>query len=252
MIKILIIEDEQSAFDNLKGILNQMPHDIEIIDWLQSVEQGLKWFESNEMPDLIFLDIQLSDDLSFKLFENHQIDVPIIFTTAFNEFAVKAFEVNSIDYILKPIEKEKVERALIKFETQQLKRDAPIHEVLKKLNGLSSKETLKERFLVNKGDELIVVNTAEIAYFFRSDSSYLVLENGEQHAIKYSLEQLEKLLDSNHFYRMNRQLIGSIRSIAKISLWFNGKLKIELNPSFDEEVFVSREKSQAFKSWIDI
>jgi two-component system LytT family response regulator len=191
MIKILIIEDEQSAFDNLKGILNQMPHDIEIIDWLQSVEQGLKWFESNEMPDLIFLDIQLSDDLSFKLFENHQIDVPIIFTTAFNEFAVKAFEVNSIDYILKPIEKEKVERALIKFETQQLKRDAPIHEVLKKLNGLSSKETLKERFLVNKGDELIVVNTAEIAYFFRSDSSYLVLENGERHAIKYSLEQLE-------------------------------------------------------------
>ena len=252
MIKVLIIEDEKSAFENLKGILNQMPQEIEIVAWLQSVEQGNDWFNSNEIPHLIFLDIQLSDDLSFRLFESNQIDVPIVFTTAYNEFAIRAFEVNSIDYILKPIEKEKVERALIKYEAQQIKRDVPIQEVLNKLNGLHLKGSFKERFLVNKGDELIVINSSEIAYFFRSDSSYLVLENGERHSIKYTLEQLEQLLDVNHFYRINRQLIGSIHSISKISLWFNGKLKIELNPSFGREVFVSREKAQAFKSWIDV
>lgn len=252
MIKVLIIEDEKSAFDNLERILNQISQEIEIVAWLQSVEQGNEWFNSNKMPDLIFLDIQLSDDLSFKLFERNQIDVPIVFTTAYNEFAIRAFEVNSIDYILKPIEKAKVERAFIKYETQQLKKDAPIQEVLKKLTGLQSTESFKERFLVNKGDELIVVNTAEIAYFYRSDCSYLVLKNGEHHAIKYSLEQLEKLLNTNHFYRINRQLIAGINSISKISLWFNGKLKIELNPSFEDEVFVSREKSQAFKTWIDV
>ncbi len=252
MIKILIIEDEQSAFENLKGILDQLPQEIEIVAWLQSVEQGNEWFSSHQMPDLVFLDIQLSDDLSFKLFENNQIDVPIIFTTAYNEFAIRAFEVNSIDYILKPIGKEKIERALHKFESQQLKQQAPMLEVLEKLNGLNSKGTFKERFLINKGDELIVVNTSEIAYFYRSDTSYLVLENGEHHSIKYSLEQLEKVLDSKHFYRINRQLIGSIGSISKISLWFNGKLKIELQPKFDDEVFVSREKAQAFKAWIDV
>lgn len=252
MIKILIIEDEQSAFENLKGILDQLPQEIEIVAWLQSVEQGNEWFNSHQLPDLIFLDIQLSDDLSFKLFENNQIDAPIIFTTAYNEFAIRAFEVNSIDYILKPIGKEKIERALLKYESQQLKQQAPMLEVLEKLNGLNSKGNFKERFLINKGDELIVVNTSEIAYFYRSDASYLVLENGEHHSIKYSLEQLEKILDSKHFYRINRQLIGSIGSISKISLWFNGKLKIELQPKFDDEVFVSREKAQAFKAWIDV
>ncbi|MFT5601645.1 MAG: DNA-binding LytR/AlgR family response regulator [Flavobacteriales bacterium] len=252
MIKILIIEDEKSAFDNLKGILDEVDQDIEIIAWLQSVEQGLEWFSKNDMPDLIFLDIHLSDDLSFKLFESHTIEAPIVFTTAYNEFAIKAFEVNSIDYILKPIEKNKVERALIKFEAQQFKNEVPIHHVLKKLNEIKPNESIKERFLVNKGDELIVINSSEIAYFFKSESSYLVLKNGERHAIKYSLEQLENLIDSNHFYRINRQLISSIHSIDKISLWFNGKLKLELTPSFDEEVFVSREKAQAFKAWIDV
>ncbi|MFT5820518.1 MAG: DNA-binding LytR/AlgR family response regulator [Crocinitomix sp.] len=251
MINVLIIEDEKSAFENLREILNEIRQDILIVAWIQSVEQGQEWFKSNEMPDLIFLDIQLSDDLSFKLFENNQIDTPIVFTTAYNEYAIRAFELNSIDYILKPIEKKKVARALIKFETQQIKREVPIQEVLATLNGLHSKGSFKERFLVNKGDELIVVNTSEIAYFYRSDSTYLVHKNGECHPIKYSLEQLEKLLDENHFYRINRQLIGSIHSISKIAMWFNGKLKIELSPLYIDEVFVSREKAQAFKAWLD-
>ncbi|WP_051568618.1 LytR/AlgR family response regulator transcription factor [Crocinitomix catalasitica] len=252
MIKVLIIEDEKSAFENLKRILALMPQEIEIVAWLQSVEQGHEWFNSNEMPDLIFLDIQLSDDLSFKLFEDRQIDVPIVFTTAYDEFAIQAFELNSIAYILKPIEKEKIEQALNKFETQEIKRDIPMQAVLEKLSGLRPKDAVKERFLVHKGDELIVIRTAEIAYFYRSDATYLVHENGEHYAIKYSLEQLEKLLDANHFYRINRQMISSIHAIAKISLWFNGKLKIELTPKFEEEVFVSREKAQAFKAWIDV
>lgn len=251
MIRILIIEDEQSAYDNLTHILNQLDDEFVVVDWLQSVEQSIHWFETHAEPDLLFLDIQLSDDLSFKLFERVEIKAPIIFTTAFNEFAIRAFEVNSIDYLLKPLSYEKVEKAILKYHNRKGGNPIQYQNLLADLQSLEEKKTYKERFLINSADELIVVNCTEVAYFYRDHSTYLVLKNGKKFPINYSLEKLEELIDPKRYYRLNRQVFASLDSIAKITLWYNGKLKITLSPKLDLDVFVSREKSSNFKNWID-
>lgn len=251
MINILIIEDEQSAYDNLVSILSDLDEEITVIDWLQSVEQSIAWFNSNPQPDLIVLDIQLSDDLSFKLFESVDITAPIIFATAFNEFAIKAFEVNSIDYLLKPLSTAKVNRAIEKYKNSTTA--SPIHykNLLADLQKIENQKSYKERFLINSADELIIVKTSEIAYFYRDQSTYLVLANGKKFPINYSLEKLEELIDPAIFYRLNRQVFASLNSISKIALWYNGKLKISLTPTLDIDTYVSREKANGFKSWID-
>jgi DNA-binding LytR/AlgR family response regulator len=251
MTNVLIIEDEQSAYQNLTHLLNDLDEDINVVDWLQSVEQSIKWFETNLQPDLIFLDIQLSDDLSFKLFESVDIKSPIIFTTAFNEFAIRAFEVNSIDYLLKPLSLEKVKKALLKFKQQQTITPKLYKNLLDNLKKHKNNGTYKERFLINSADELIVVKTSDIAYFYRDHSTYLVLGNGKKYPINYSLEKLEELIDPQTHYRLNRQVFSALQAISKITLWYNSKLKIILNPNLELDVFVSREKSNAFKKWID-
>jgi two-component system response regulator LytT len=251
MIRILIIEDEQSAYDNLTHILNQLNVEYVVVDWLQSVEQSITWFETNDDPDLLFLDIQLSDDLSFKLFETLDIKVPVVFTTAFNEFAIKAFEVNSIDYLLKPLSTEKVEKAILKYQQRKVLDAKQYVNLLADLKRIEVAPTYKERFLINVADELIVVNIGEIAYFYRDHSTYLVLANGKKYPINYSLEKLESVLNPKTYYRLNRQVFASLPSVSKIVLWYNGKLKITLAPKLDLDVFVSREKSSDFKNWID-
>lgn len=251
MIRILIIEDEQSAYDNLTHILNQLDDECVVVDWLQSVEQSIAWFKTNEDPDLLFLDIQLSDDLSFKLFETLDIKVPVIFTTAFNEFAIRAFEVNSIDYLLKPLGVDKVKHAISKYNQRKAVDPNQYKNLLADLKELETKPNYKERFLINLADELIVVNTSEIAYFYRDQSTYLVLADGKKFPINYSLEKLETVLDPKTYYRLNRQVFAGLSSISKIVLWYNGKLKITLAPSLDLEVLVSREKSNSFKNWVD-
>ena len=251
MISILIIEDEQSAFDNLTHILSNLDKSIVVVDWLQSVEESIAWFETHVEPDLIFLDIQLSDDLSFKLFETIDIKAPVIFTTAFNEFAIRAFEVNSIDYLLKPLVAEKVEKSISKYHDSKTVNPIQYQNLLADLKSLEEKKTYKERFLINSADELIVVTVSEIAYFYRDHSTYLVLVDGKKFPINYSLEKLEELIDPKTYYRLNRQVFSSLGSIAKITLWYNGKLKITLSPQLHLDVFVSREKSNGFKNWID-
>ena len=180
-----------------------------------------------------------------------EIITPIIFTTAFNEFAIRAFEVNSIDYLLKPLSAEKVKNAILKYH--QRKTISPVHykNLLNDLKKLEHQQSYKERFLINSADELIVIKTSEIAYFYRDHSTYLVLNSGKKFPINYSLEKLEELIDPKTYYRLNRQVFSSLNSIAKIALWYNGKLKITLTPNLDIETYVSREKSNAFKNWID-
>jgi len=251
MIRILIIEDEQSAYENLMHMLNQLDEEFVVVGWLQSVEQSIKWFETNTEPDLLFLDIHLSDDLSFKLFETLDIKVPVIFTTAYNEFAIKAFEVNSIDYLLKPLSTKKVEKAISKYHQRKAIDPNQYKNLLADLNRLETKPTYKERFLINVADELIVVNTSEIAYFYKEHSTYLVLADGKKFPINYSLEKLETILNPKTYYRLNRQVLASLTSISKIVVWYSGKLKINLSPNLDLDTFVSREKSNGFKSWID-
>lgn len=251
MINVLIIEDEESAFKNLKRILFEINQPINIISWLQSVEQSIDWFKSNALPDLIFLDIHLSDDLSFKIFEYIEVSCPIVFTTAYNEFAIKAFELNSIDYLLKPITQKTVEKAVNKYHLNVKTNSKPYDRLIEDLKSISNTKNYKKRFLVNKGDELKIILTSEIAYFYKSNFTYIVLENGDRYPVKFTLEELVGLLNPTSFYRINRQMITSIKAISKISFWFKGKLKIHLIPEHEETIFISREKSTDFKNWMD-
>ncbi|MNJ86457.1 Sensory transduction protein LytR [compost metagenome] len=248
---VLIIEDEESAFENLKRILLEIDPTIQIISWLQSVEKSIHWFKTNDFPDLIFLDIQLSDDLSFKIFESVEVTSPIVFTTAFDEYAIKAFELNSIDYILKPISRNSIEKSITKYQSRINRSPKSYNSLIQDLKSLSINPSYKERFLVNKADELLIVPTANISYFFKDDDTYIVLKNGDRYAIKFTLDELIHLLDPIQFYRINRQMIVSINAISKITLWFKGKLKLRLIPEFDEPVFVSREGATKFKAWMD-
>lgn len=250
-MNVLIIEDEESAFNNLKRILFKIDPTIQILDWLQSVENSIEWFSSNNSPDLIFLDIHLSDDLSFKIFETVKINCPIIFTTAFDEFAIKAFELNSLDYLLKPITEKDINKAIIKYNST-VKPNIHIYEkMISDLANLSTKVSFKERFLVNKGDELIIIPISEIAYFYKENETYIVLKNGSSYPINHTLDKLISLLNPDEFYRINRQIIASVDAISKVSIWFKGKLKIKLTPEFKDTIFVSRTKVTEFKNWMD-
>jgi len=250
-MNVLIIEDEESAFENLKRILRDIDSEINIVFWLQSVEQSIHWFKTNDSPDLIFLDIQLSDDVSFKIFESVEVTAPIVFTTAFDEYAIKAFELNSIDYILKPISRNSIEKSITKYKSSINRIPKSYNNFIQDLKSVSIHLSYKERFLVNKADELLIVPTANIAYFFKDNDTYIVLQNGDRYAVKFTLDELIHLLDPSQFYRINRQMIVSIHAISKITLWFKGKLKLRLIPAFDEPVFVSREGATKFKAWMD-
>lgn len=251
MMHVLIIEDEESAFENLKRILLEIDPAIQIVSWLQSVEQSIHWFKTNDLPDLIFLDIQLSDDVSFKIFESVEVTAPIVFTTAFDEYAIKAFELNSIDYILKPISRNNIEKAITKYKSSISRAPKSYTSFIQDLKSVSINPSYKERFLVNKADELLIVPSANISYFVKENDTYIVLKNGERYAIKFTLDELIHLLDPTQFYRINRQMIVSINAISKITLWFKGKLKLRLIPECDEPVFVSREGATKFKAWMD-
>ncbi len=246
---VLIIEDEESAFKNLKRILLEIDSSINIVSWLQSVEQSIDWFQSNNSPDIIFLDIHLSDDLSFRIFESVKVSCPIIFTTAYDQFAIKAFELNSIDYLLKPITLKDVKKSLTKYHSNI--NSNSYDKLIQDLHKISINKNYKERFLVNKGDELRIVLISDVSYFYKDNTTFIVLKNGYRYPIRFTLEQLNYLLNPTNFYRINRQFIVSITAISKITLWFKGKLKLRLNPEFKETIFVSREKSMSFKKWMD-
>lgn len=250
-MNVLIIEDEESAFENLKRILLEIDPGINIVCWLQSVEQSIHWFKTNAIPDLIFLDIQLSDDVSFKIFESLEVTAPIVFTTAFDEYAIKAFELNSIDYILKPISRNSIEKSITKYKSSVNRTPKSYDSFIQDLKTVSINPSYKERFLVNKADELVIVPTASISYFFKDTDTYVVLKTGDHYAVKFTLDELVDILDPLQFYRINRQMIVSINAISKITFWFNGKLKLRLIPEFDEPVFVSREGATKFKAWMD-
>lgn len=250
-MNVLIIEDEESAFENLKRILMDIDPSINIMSWLQSVEQSIQWFKRNDFPDLIFLDVQLSDDLSFKIFESVAVSVPIVFTTAFDEYAIKAFEINSIDYILKPISRSSIEKSITKFQSCINQTPHSYNNLIQDLKSFSQNQSYKERFLVNKADELLIIPTADISYFFKENETYIVLKNGDRYAIKFTLDELNLVLNPKQFYRINRQMIVSINAISKITLWFKGKLKLQLIPEYNTTVFVSREGATKFKAWMD-
>ena len=252
-MKVLIIEDEAPAFRRLEKVLEEVDPGIEIIDVIDSVEESVKWFENHQHPDLIFMDIQLSDGISFDIFDKTKISKPVIFTTAFDEYMLRAFKVNSIDYLLKPIVKEDLKQSMKKYNglKSQFSPNLPDLEMLVKQINLTEKQ-FKSRFLVKVGEKLISVVTEDIAYFYTKNGVvYLVTNRNNKYLMDQTLEEISIELDPKVFYRLNRQFLVQFKHVAAIHKFAKGKLLIDLNPAPGEQVIVSAEKAPNFRSWLD-
>lgn len=251
----LIIEDEKPAARLLQRKLEKL--DIAVETMLHSVEESIHWFTNNDHPDLIFLDIQLSDGLSFEIFEKINIQSAIIFTTAYDEYALKAFKLNSIDYLLKPIDEDDLDVAVTKFKSRLPKTETPTQNIgidfeqIKKMLSNPFEKVYKKRFTVKIGQHLKVIGTDEIECFFSENKgTYLHTFDNRNYLIDTTLEILEQELDPKDFYRVSRKFIVPLPAIKEIVLYSNSRLKIILPTYKEDEVIVSREKVSDFKNWI--
>ncbi len=251
-MNVLIIEDEKPAARRLNRMLNQL--DIEVNTMLHSVEEALNWFESNEHPDLIFLDIQLSDGLSFEIFEEIPVKSAIIFTTAYDEYALKAFKLNSIDYLLKPIDDDELKVAVDKYKQQQPTESSlqvNIDEIRKLLiNPIDRK--YKKRFTIKIGQHIKIIHTDNIECLYSENkSTYIHTNENRNYLIDHSLEYWHEQLNPELFFRVNRTYIVHINAIKDIVAYSNSRLKLVLHSYNDQEIIVSRERVKDFKNWID-
>ncbi|NRT11904.1 LytTR family DNA-binding domain-containing protein [Flavobacterium sp. 14A] len=251
-MKTIIIEDEKPAARLLQRKLEKLQIKVDIL--LHSVEEAIEWFTKNEHPDLIFLDIQLSDGLSFEIFEKIEIKSAVIFTTAYDEFALRAFKLNSIDYLLKPIDEDDLIMAVAKYKDRVPKKEKlqlDFDEIKKVLANPFEKE-FKKRFTVKIGQHLKVIGVEEVECFYSENKgTYLHTFDNRNYLIETTLEILEQELDPQKFYRVSRKFIVPIAAIKEIVLYSNSRLKVIL-PSYNEEdVVVSREKVSQFKDWIN-
>ena len=248
-MRILIIEDEAPASRRLTKLVKEINPEHIILDTIESVEAGINWFRSNPPPDLIISDIQLSDDLSFEIFKQFPTDTPIIFTTAFDQYAIEAFEHMSIDYLLKPVRIEKLRNAIIKLEN--LRKPIAQFDPFQ-LAGLLKMKNYRERFLVYAGDNLISIPVAEIAYFYSEDgTSFLITQSGKRHIVSESLDKIEPHVDPQKFFRVNRQFLLSVGSIGKVASYFNQKLLVTVSPVSKNDIIISKLKATEFKNWLN-
>lgn len=248
-MKVVIVEDERLAAEKLQRTLKLVDSEIEIIKVLETVEESVNWFSENSSPDLIFMDIQLDDGISFEIFDSVKIESPVIFTTAFDEYAIRAFKVNSVDYLLKPIEKEALEAALEKFKNIYSGKEIGI-KISKVIEQIS--KSFKSRFLVKVGTHFQSVPIENISCFFVEERcSFLKTKNGKNYDLDYSLDQIHKLVDPELFFRINRNFIVNMNSITEILSYSTSRLKLKLETCSSEDLTVSRDKVADFKRWMD-
>jgi two-component system LytT family response regulator len=256
-MKVLIIEDEFLAALQLRTMVQECDPDITVVATLDSVESAVQWFRNNPLPDLLLADIELSDGQSFSIFEQVEVKCPVIFTTAYDEFALQAFKVHSIDYLLKPINEDALRKSLEKFYAfKKLYGTTTTGIDLASLVSLLRDEALpahiyRDRFLLKQGTRLVPVEVKEIAYFYTRDRiTFVKTWDNRSLVVDYHLDELEKMLDPKLFYRANRQVIISPKSVNKIHIHFHNRLKLELTPLIDDEVYISRDKAAQFKIWM--
>ena len=247
-MKILIVEDETAAYDSLVEILHDIDPNIQIMGNTESVRQTIDWLGSNPEPDLILMDIHLSDGSSFLIFESLEIEIPIIFTTAYDEYAIEAFKVNSIDYLLKPIKTEELERAIQKFKkwTQH-----EMDEYLSRLAQLIPTKRYKEKMLIPVKDKLLPIDLQEVSYFYTTEKNTNVyLKNGNSYPYSKTLEQIFSTLNPENFYRANKQYIIARSSVKNITIWFDSRLLLTLDIDVPERIYISKNKAADFKAWL--
>ena len=256
-MKALIIEDEPHAQNELKRLLENSRHSISVIDCIDSIVDAVDWFNENNPPDLLFLDIQLSDGLSFDIFKKVKVSCPVVFTTAYDEYAIQAFKLNSIDYLLKPIKSTDLENALDKLDSIKSSYETPMPVATisqDQLNKLIQyrKPDFKSRFITRVGDQIKHIDVSDVAYIKAEDNEVmLITKNNNKYIIDYTLDALLNLLDPNHFFRANRSYIIALQSINKINKYFNSRLHLTLIPKTEDTVLISRVKVPEFLKWMD-
>lgn len=249
-MKVLIIEDEKPASQKLLRLLKEIDESIEVVDIIESVEKATNWLLSNFLPDLIFMDIQLQDGTCFEIFENCTIKTPVIFITAYDEYSLKAFKVNSVDYLLKPIVPTELKNAIEKFKTiHSQKPDFTKIETI--INQLKSGK--KERFLVKIGDHYRSVPTSDInCFYIKERCNFINVDKGKNYAVDYSLDKIEQMVDSKLFFRVSRNYLINFYAIQDIIAYSSSRLKVILSGWTEkDEILVSRERVTEFKNWMD-
>lgn len=251
-MKILIIEDEKHNASRLQRLLADISPELEVVGVLETVKESINWLKKEAAPDVILMDIRLSDGLSFDIFEKADVASPVIFTTSYDEYAVRAFKVNSIDYLLKPIEKEELEAALEKADMER-KKITPALELEQLLHLFKEKgPVFRKRFLLPGYNGYKIISVSEIAYIFTEQKiTYLVTRDRNNEMLAQTMDELEDELDPEVFFRANRQFIIHIDSVGMIQNDMNGKLRIFLNQDNSVEIIVSREKAPLLKKWLD-
>ena len=247
-MRVLIVEDETAAYKNMVNALQTIDPTIEIAGNTESVSRTVEWLQNNPQPDLIFMDIQLSDGSAFMLFDRMKIETPIVFTTAYDQYAIDAFRVNSIDYLLKPIKPDELQRALDKFRRWM---PADMGGYLSRLMALAPKPVYKDKILIPLRDKLLPVTLDDVACFYTTNKQTLVcLKNGVQYAYIKTLEQIMTMLDPSRFTRANKQYIIARDSVKEITVWFDSRLLVKLNVETPEPIYISKNRAPEFKAWV--
>lgn len=248
-MRIIIIEDEKPAAEKLQKALDKTGRELEIIAILKSVEESVQWLKQHPAPDLVLMDIELSDGPSFRIFDQVSLDAPVIFTTAYDEYWQEAFEHNSIDYLLKPVKQEKLEAALDKYERIKNHFSTNLQSLLQQSRPVAGE--YKKRHLVKKGSDYQSIRSEDIAYFYAMQKLVCLVDNkGQKFILDQSLAEIEKSLDPAHFYRVNRKFLVNMNAVKKIRVMGKSKLQLELEPAAQEEVTISQENATAFKQWM--
>jgi len=248
-MNILIVEDEKPAATRLVNMLKKVEVDATIMGITDGVESTLNFLDRNPNPDLVFLDIHLADGSAFEIFNHHPMkEMGIIFSTAFDQYAIEAFKVNALYYLLKPIKQEELERAILKYKEVR-ERDNNYKEIV---NRILTKPNAEKRFLIRMGQSLRLVHQQDIAYFYTSDKiTFMMTREGRKYPLDYTLENLELMIDPSRFFRINRQYIIHIEAIQQMHSHSKARVRIDLLPPAHEEVIVSTEKSPLFKKWLE-
>jgi len=255
-MKVLILEDEPGAAQNLLDLIHEVDESIEVMAILESVKETVTWLGKHPAPDLGFFDIRLADGLSFEVFEKTSVDFPVIFTTAYDEYALQAFKVNSIDYLLKPVDKAALRTALDKYRSIYQREDSfDFESVRRSIRDvrLHEDKRYKKSFLVYVKDQIIPVSVDQIAYFFlENELVYCRTHDNRKFILDQTLDKIGSQLNPNDFYRSNRQYLVSRQAIQSVVQHFNRKLKLRLTPEPEQEVFISKTKAAAFKGWLEM
>lgn len=257
-MKVLIVEDEELAVKKIRKTLALVEPDAEVVGVTDSIISTVNWIEENPSPDVILMDIELSDGQSFEIFNRVSVKSPVIFTTSYDEYALKAFKVNSVDYLLKPIQKEDLEVALQKlgqlkdmYKTNEARPEVSIDSLVKELQQKLQPKEYRKRFLVRHAQKLVSVDTDDIAYFFSDGRlNFFKTNDNKKFVVDYTMDELEDMLDPQQYFRISRSFYISVDSVDQIHDYFGNRLMLQLKPAVDKESIVSREKVTDFKKWM--